>query len=488
MGIQLDWQVESERQRQHATEDPEARRARQKRRRQMAVAVLSLAVVVCTVLGVILWRLQSVEDRLRQDLLDTVDAEVVALRIGDQTSYMEIRRIASDYWLDLQRQQFEEYQRLKDSGQLELTGNVLSVEMDIDEQRARVVVEERINGIPYEVAWFYWNYTDGDQSGWRRVPPDVSFWGDSRTANANNVRVQYEALDDQFAEALLAVVGRWWSEGCVWLNCQTPLPRLNIEIDPRTYADPAWDLYDEWKLVVTSPLYNGRVRRDRQLDPTLEIFLAEMLAGRIVNHGLGPETSFNPLPYSETTAYADTAWLREALESWLVGRFTGDETRGSAFISNVAAQYGDHVPGGLLAGLEPGARIGPIWQTATGLAISDLSVEQLNLMDWREYFAWRLGLEVRILSNALDLDPTQQRIQHDALYDETDPNALIAADAVRVSFIPGQGPYAVQMLNFSVDQGGGLLATVDYLTDANDPSTVNTAVFRWIGTTWKRVS
>src|SRR5690606_15465139 len=122
-----------------ATEDPNAQYTRRRKRRRLLFVVLGLALIVCAVVGGILWRLHSYEDRLRQDLLATVDAEVRSLKIGDEDNYLAIRRSGSDYWMDLQRQLFTEYQQLKNTGHIELTGKVINVEMDIDESRARVL-------------------------------------------------------------------------------------------------------------------------------------------------------------------------------------------------------------------------------------------------------------------------------------------------------------------------------------------------------------
>jgi hypothetical protein len=138
MGIQLDWQVESERKQRRATEDPEAKRWRRKQRRKLIFATVALATVVCGVIGAIIWRLNSVDAAYRRDLEDTVDVEIRALKVGDEDNYMSIRRSGSDYWLETQRQTFQEYQTVKRAGQLELTGNILDLEMDIDESRARV--------------------------------------------------------------------------------------------------------------------------------------------------------------------------------------------------------------------------------------------------------------------------------------------------------------------------------------------------------------
>jgi hypothetical protein len=254
MGIQLDWQVESERKQRRATEDPEAKRWRRKQRRKLIFATVALATVVCGVIGAIIWRLNSVDAAYRRDLEDTVDVEIRALKLGDEDNYMSIRRSGSDYWLETQRQTFQEYQTFKRAGQLDLTGNILDLEMDIDESRARVLLEEQIDDVAYEVVWFYWYYTDTDErSGWRRVPPDVAFWGDAAHIDRDNLRVNYRELDRTYAQTLAEHLDGWWAESCVMLSCTTPLHKLTIEIVPEAPAPIRWDENNQWTLIVSSP-------------------------------------------------------------------------------------------------------------------------------------------------------------------------------------------------------------------------------------------
>ena len=140
MGIRLDWQAESEQSRLRATEDPAALRRRQRARRQIMLLLALLVAVLGLIGALILWRLQHVDDQIRRDLLDTVSVEVTALRVGDLANYMAVQRSASDSFLLEQSQRFEDYQTLKASHRVALTGEVISA--TIDNQRARVVLEE----------------------------------------------------------------------------------------------------------------------------------------------------------------------------------------------------------------------------------------------------------------------------------------------------------------------------------------------------------
>ncbi len=479
MGIQLDWQIEAERQQRQATEDPSARSRRRKQARRLLVAVLVLAAVVCVVVGGILWRLRDVENQLRQDLLDTVDAELRALRIGDADNYMAIRRSGSEYWLDLQRQTFDDYQDMKNNGRLELTERVLDVEMDLDESRARVLVEEKVDGVPHAVAWFYWRYTDEEQSGWRRVPPDIDFWGEATHLVRGEVRVEYYELDQDFAETLVGVVGEWWTQSCIWLGCQNPLPQLTIEIIPASPAIPTWDQYDDWKLVVTSPLYVGRLRLDGVLPGELEPILAEMVAQRAVSYRISPGFGFMSLPQ------ADAAWLVEEYQAWLVGRFTGQPR--SVFFESLVAWYGEAMPGMMVALVGPDAQIGPVLEAVTGVVLPSMNLEQLNSMGWERFFEWRLNLERRLLRGEI-VPQDQMLAYHYGLYDESDGFALAAADTYRAGYDGNSNTVSVQTVIFRIDEGGRLVSAVTAVVGMGEAAQVQAASFRWNGITWKRVS
>jgi hypothetical protein len=228
---------------------------------------------------VVIWRLRSVDDRLRQDLLDTVEIEVTALRLGDYPNFLAIQRSASDTFFLEQSSEFDFYQELKLTHRVELTGRVLDAE--IDDQRGRVVLEESIDGVPYKVVWFYWHYEDDStQAGWRRVPDDLTFW-ETTEIDTGPVRVRYRTLDAELAQALADRLPGWWSQGCEVLGCTTPPPTLHVEIVPeRPAAAVTWSTSDSWTLRITSPLVD-RTRADVPLAPELERAIAQQVAGLV---------------------------------------------------------------------------------------------------------------------------------------------------------------------------------------------------------------
>lgn len=394
MGIKLDWQIESERTQMRATEDPELARRRQMARRRLVFLILGLAVLLAAGVAAIYWRLDQVEQQYRQDLVDTVEIEVAALRLGDFASFMSIQRSASDAFMLDQSRLFQEYQELKRTNNVELPGTVRDTA--IDNLRGRVVVEEVIDGVPYHVAWFYWYYEDGgpnNQRGWRHVPADLTFWGDEAEIVSGPARVTYRTLDQALAEALAPRVGEWWARGCELLGCLTPPPDLRVDIVAERPARLEWAAHDGWTLRITSPLVE-RARADMPLPPDLSRAVAEQIAARLVRH-----TADNATP----AAYSDAQWLTQELTRWLADQFTADseaENAAGGVVASLVAAYGPGAPGALARATATPATLDAMLSVVTGQPLALLPAETLNALDWRPFFQWRLDVERRLLDQA----------------------------------------------------------------------------------------
>lgn len=389
MGIKLDWQVEAEQTRIRATEDPAALRRRQRARRQFALLLAALIALVALIGALIVWRLQRVEQQLRRDLLDTVAVEVAALRLGNYANFMAVQRSASDAFLLEQSQRFEDYQTLKATHRVVLTGRVVSA--TIDDQRARVVLEEVIDGVPYHVVWFYWHYEDGaisKQGGWRHVPDDLTFWGEERTLQTDHARVRYRSLDEALAQVLLSRLDAWWGQGCAIMVCAAPPPPVTVEVVPERPKTVAWAAHDPWTLRVSSPLV-GRARADVPLAPDLATEIVEQLAGRLVRYAAGE---------SVPAFYSDAAWLQGQVAGWLAAQMDGRPADTPIFVRSLIAHYGAGAPLALLPALSAQATLDRALTAVTGVAMPLLTIEQLNQLDWREFFQWRLALEPQLLA------------------------------------------------------------------------------------------
>lgn len=394
MGIRLDWDVESERTSLRDSEDETTR----KNRRQLRMRILfsiGFFVSVCGVLyGVITWRLRTVENELRRALQDTVQAEVTALRLGDRTAFLNIQRSAGDSWTIQQERLFNTYQELKLQNNLELTGQVLSV--DIDGTRGRVQVQEIIDGVPYVQTWFYWRYGDGE--GWRHVPPDYTFWGNLHVDESTYLSVRYRDVDEQIGTILFEDMNRWLDLGCQVVVCTDSL-QISVDVTPQQGLDLTWNEANPWLLQVPSP-YISRTRLDRPFDIQMQLKAAYLVADRLVVQSLGTVQ-----PANSTDAY----FLYDAIVRWLVGEFVQMDTE-SYLIDSYVTQYGTANMPAILDEIRRGSDIRVLAQMANAEHIGQLAV------DWRDYLTWRLSLESVFHLN-------RDQVNYVGLYDTLLPEA-----------------------------------------------------------------
>lgn len=407
MGIRLDWEIEAEQAKvRNAGEDPAAARRRRLARIRLVIFIVLVLVVIGAVVGGIRLRLDMIDGEIEQALRNTVETEVTALRLGDWQAFAESQRSASGDWLARQEQAFNAYQDLKLQDRVQLTGTIRDI--TIDKTRARVTVEEIIEGIPYVRIWFYWRYDDG----WRHVPPDYTFWGDIATRKGVHVTVRYRAVDSTLAAALSSQLDQWLETGCAVFACVS-LPDLMVDILPDEGLKVSWSVSAPWLLQFPSP-YVTRARSDMPFDLGLQLETANLLAERLI-----AEASNNIQPIYPTDAY----YLRQAVLSWLVGQFIQHNT--NAFIVDSLAQhYGQAAVGQLVRTMQPGSDVHILSEVTGGGTL-----DQLNL-DWRDYLTWRVVLEDQLI---------RQRDQDNfwRLYDTRDEQVL-SLMSTRFASLPGE--------------------------------------------------
>lgn len=457
MGIKLDWEIEAEQSEiRSAGEDKDAARRRRVARVRLLIFIGVVVVILGGVSGVILWRLQQVDAQIEQMLIDTVGAEVAALRIGDRNAFLLVQRSADEGWSNSQEDLFSNYQDLKQEDRIQLTGHVLSTE--IDGTRGRVEVQEVIDGIPYAQLWFYWRYVDG----WRHVPPDFEFWGTQDSIERERVTVHYYAVDGALAEAVAPRLDEWLTIGCAALEC-VELPAIEIDIVPDDLVQMGWAAENPWLLRVPSP-YLGRARLDVPFSTELQVQIADLIAQRLVALGT------NNLEISPS---ADAEFLRQAVTSWFVGRFAGVDT-GSYFVDSLAQNYGEASIGRLLRGLQPTSDI-----SVANQVIGAASLEQANL-DWRDFMRWRLQTE-QALINARD------QANFAALYDTGDENALSIANGRFNANAPIE-PVTVQAVSLEIDGNG--VAHLRGLVRLGSPEATRDeeVILRLVNGAWRRAN
>ena len=431
------------------------------------------------------------EDRVEDDLLAAVDAEFSAIRIGNEEAFMRMQRSPSEAFMESQRATFYEYQNLKENGRF--SPQVSVVDFEFREETARVIIQEEIDGTLYQQVWFYWHYqpitvtpeaqvneegqvlpVSNEPAGWRRVPPDVTFWGDEETIENAHSSVTYHDLDEDIAIALAERVESWWSSGCDLLACQTPVGDLEVIIDPASGLRLGWDEDAEWRLLMISPRLNARVPADGALPVALEAEVAGVLAARLLEHAAN-----GTVDYSAENLLAlnfDTEWLKSQVRSWLIATFRGQP---SPFLQSAVSVFGEAVPGDLIRVLNgPGQinTLAPIFSPGAA-ALTDVDVLLLGQVDWRDFFNWRLDLERRRLNE-------NDYANFYTLYEQGNFNAIAESRAFDATY-RAQPTEIVQGVSFTYRDDGTLLALVD-VVDVNQVAFQIT--FAWNGDTFVRVN
>jgi hypothetical protein len=388
MGIQLDWEVEAENSSQKSIgEDPTAK---QKRRCGMFKLFFDLAILGGLFVGVVAFLLDQIDrvnEQMETALRDTIQAEIAALRIDDWQTYSIIQRSDSPEWRQIQRIQFEQYREiLLNDENSQLTGQILDVE--IDDPRARVHVQEIINGVPYTRVWFYWFYetetVDSDgrvlPAGWYHVPPDYTFWGNSQWYEGEFTTIAYRDVDLDFGQALGQKLDQWVKVACEAFICDH-LPSIRVQVAPQDNQELGWapgEITDDWVLVITSP-YASRARTDMPFSPELQVEVAQLMAERL--------TSFQAR--AQRVISVDSQYAHQATINWLIGRFVQVDTQ-AYLIESLAQNYGTPAVGQLVRHIAPTDNISFL------SIITNQPLDQSQL-DWRDFFTWRLNQE-RLLS------------------------------------------------------------------------------------------
>ena len=393
--IRLEWNVESQRIDGSDSEGPEAKRRRRR-------GLLGLLLFVCILLAAIAFallflrqRLQDIERQFAQLLQDTVKAEVAALRIGDLNSFLNIQSADNADWLNGQRATFQQYSDLKSDGSIELTGSILGVE--IDGERARVLIQENINKLPYVRLWFY-RRTD---EGWQHVEPDHSFWGERRKFESATAIVNYRAVDHEFARQLSDALAEWIEKGCDILDC-AGLPRLRVDIVADAENDAAWLDETAMRLQIRSP-YVDIARADTPFDGWRQLLVSRLLAERLVNAHTDYLTATHP---------HDAHYLRQSAIAWFSEKFTRLDS-GATLMRSLAENYGDNKIAQLLSQLSDTSDLSLVQQ------VIDPRLEEADL-DWRDFVEWRLDLEA-------ELATSRRQNEWLNLYDTSDESTRLAA-------------------------------------------------------------
>jgi hypothetical protein len=470
MGVELKWNIESESGRsRQKQDDPEERRAGWRALRRLLLGIIILVGIVSLVVYLVAKRSEQIDTAIENTLRNTVEAEVAALRIGDQTSFLALQRSAAPEWLITQQSTYDFYQSQKLSTDLQLTGHIPENGILIDKQRARVQVEEIQNGTPYLRTWFYWRYDDEQTTGpdgkpitipggWRHVPPDYTLWGTPQQIDNDRFTLRYSEVDAPFAQALANALTQWLTLSCEALTC-TSLPHLQVLVTPGGSNSVAWESGPAWSLIVPSP-YANRARTDQPFETQHRIDIGTLLANRLVDLSLNDRKMVFP---------ADATYLRGAVVAWLVGRYVETDT-GSYLIDSIAQKYGAQKVGQLFQLLQPESDISIL------NALLGVSLDQTGL-DWRDFLAWRLATEETLIQQRAE--PLWQKLVD--LRSDVDRNAAYARYNANLSIAPRK----VNTVTASTDPDG--TPTLIAMVSANDGSSAEQITFRLVNNVWVRV-
>ncbi|GAB4509647.1 MAG: hypothetical protein OHK0046_05010 [Anaerolineae bacterium] len=466
MGIRLDWDIEADQRHMRGMgEDPDAARTRRAARFRLLLVVGVVLILLGSAVAFVLLRAEQVDMQLENLLTNTVSAEVTALRIGDWNAFSEFQRSASPDWTAQQRQLFDDYQTLLLRNEnAQLTGRV--VDLSIDDPRGRVLIEEIVDGVPYNRTWFYWRFepeydANGDivfEGGWRHVPPDYTFWGEPGLIDGERVQVSFLEIDRPVADVMAQRLDEWIGVGCAALNCAS-LPELRVSIRPNIPDGIYWSQQDPWLLQVRSP-YATRARADLPFSPEMQIETASLLAERMTLYASNNTAA---------TPGTDAQYIQSAVASWLVGRFVLIDT-GAFLVSSLASSHGEQAVGQLLAALQPSADIGALSQ------VTGATLDQSNL-DWRDFFTWRLRLENQLIT-------LQDQARYLTLYA---PSEAIQNVALARFSVPIQGEPTVTLVQPTTPAEDGtpqVQATVRITQ--GDVVTEQQVLFRLVNNVWLR--
>ena len=453
--IRFEWDIESQHIERSDGEDPLAKRRRRRNILRLALLLALLLAMIALGVFIVRQRLLDVENQFAQLLQDTVKAEVAALRIGDINSWLASQAAENESWIGQQRAMFQQYSDLKAAGAIELTGDILAVR--IDGERARVLVQENVNNLPYSRLWFY-RRTD---SGWLHRAPDYSFWGENLQYQGAGLEINYRAVDQQFATDLGQALEDWMRRACVVFDC-SDLPAVIVDVTLDSDTAAVWRDERNLRLEILSP-YLDIARADTPFDSGYQLRTSQLLAERIVN----AHSNYQAAAYPH-----DALFLRQAATDWLAAwliRLDHSET----LLGSLAENYGAEAVARLLANLSATDSMAVLQGVISDpLAQADL--------DWRDFIEWRLELESKLI--AARAEEAWLR-----LYDTSDDSVRRAAYA---RFNQNAPPQAYKVIDQRISSSDAGIPQLRVITEAGAASQAQEELllFNMVNGVWKRSS
>jgi hypothetical protein len=322
LSIQLDWNVESDTGSESVEEDARII-AQRHRRKVLQRRTLIIAVVLILALGAALFfRARTVEAQREAALRSVVEAEALALRLGDKSKFMAVQGPVEP-WRAKQRRRFDEFQQF---GALITVSGAIS-DLNITGDEARVEVPLMIDGEAQSAVWLY-EYTE---NGWRHVGTESEPWT-AMPHETVDFTFNYFPPDAMLANALNVLLSDWWRTAAEVTHVEDKPPQLEITLDPDARI-MEWAEDDEYTHLIIPSQYEDGTRTNMQ-DEKFQTTLSQLMAQYWVETASG----------GNFTTYDE--WAVEELRLWLASHLYSFDS--SVLFNELGTAFSPGVPGDFL--------------------------------------------------------------------------------------------------------------------------------------------
>lgn len=314
MGIELDWEVESDSGKTPVAEDAAVIAAGKRRDKFNRTALIVAVIVLIIGASIAAYRAKIVRDEKLRVLKLTVEAEALALRIGDKDEFMRLQGPADD-WRTEQRAHFDQMVAQAD---VLVEGTIIDLKMTNTE--ARVVIAMEVDGQPSQAVWLY-EYLD---RGWRHTSTEEEPWTE-RTDVSGSFIFTYQAIDQASVDHLRGILDGWWALAADQMRTDD-LPTVAITLTESVNVIE-WDTERANHLLIPPKVFEGGAIQSAPRD-RLAALLAEHWSTHVIADGSPLDEESGLMGVHKETAL------------WLEGRFGGQPERLSA-LTHLTASFGD---------------------------------------------------------------------------------------------------------------------------------------------------
>lgn len=425
MGVHLDWEILSIEGESDLGEDPLAGEIRQRSTRVVVIRLGIALAVVLILIAAAAWRLREVDQQRRALLEATIDAETLALRIGDRAAYMRAQARETG-WRDTQHDTFAMYQTL--SPRVMIPGTLGELEISGDEARAVLPVE--VDGVPYESVWLY-EYTD---RGWRHVASAQDPWI-QEVRQHSYFTVVYFRQDELQVDRTLVLFSQWWRRVLEVTGRSPGRLQITIQIMPDPHAPIRWT--DEAQTVLQIPSRPLGDYRNAGLQPDEISQVTSLLAERWADLLLSEVGSFSyerwvrnelaALVQDQLDPYAPEAAilspLRQTFGFLFIDSFLRDLEQGRLGAQALHSAMTRHSPG-VPAGLPQKRYLEDVLQAETALRAWESDHSMAIRIDWQ----WQSNLAFLDLEHRPNLNPTYTALAQPYIFAHADPATIEVRD------------------------------------------------------------